>query len=81
MNFTLDLKSFRADERMALSLRAIYESYGYRPYKMSKFEEYELYSSNIDFHLLSSFHLLQALLLVISIICNNIVMKYFFVMF
>lgn len=49
MNFTLDLKSFRADERMALSLRAIYESYGYRPYKMSKFEEYELYSSNIDF--------------------------------
>ena len=49
MNFTLDLKSFRADERMALSLRSIYESYGYRPYKMSKFEEYELYSSNIDF--------------------------------
>ena len=49
MNFTLDLKSFRADERMALSLRSIYESYGYRPYKMSKFEEYELYSSNMDF--------------------------------
>ncbi len=49
MDFTLDLKSFRADERMALSLRSMYESYGYRPYKMSKFEEYELYSSNIDF--------------------------------
>ncbi len=49
MNITLDLKSFRADERMALSLRSIYEGYGYRPYKMSKFEEYELYSSNIDF--------------------------------
>lgn len=49
MNFTVDLKSFRADERMALTLRSIYESYGYRPYKMSKFEEYELYSSNMDF--------------------------------
>ncbi len=49
MNFTVDLKSFRSDERMALTLRSIYESYGYRPYKMSKFEEYELYSSNIDF--------------------------------
>ncbi len=49
MDFNIDLKSFRADERMALTLRSMYESYGYRPYKMSKFEEYELYSSNIDF--------------------------------
>ncbi len=49
MEIKLDLKSFRADERIAMSLRSIYESYGYRPYKMSKFEEYELYSSNIDF--------------------------------
>ncbi len=49
MEATLNLERFRADERIALSLRAIYESYGYRPYKMSKFEEYDLYSANIDF--------------------------------
>ncbi len=44
-----DNKRLRADERIAMSLRSIYESYGYTPYKMSKFEEYELYSNNIDF--------------------------------
>ena len=44
-----DNKRLRADERIAMSLRGIYESYGYTPYKMSKFEEYDLYSSNIDF--------------------------------
>ncbi len=49
MDLTLNLKGFGADERIALSLRSIYEDFGYRPYKMSKFEEYELYSSNMDF--------------------------------
>ncbi len=44
-----DNKRLRADERIAMSLRDIYECYGYAPYKMSKFEEYDLYSSNIDF--------------------------------
>lgn len=37
------------DERIALSLRALYNDYGYRYYKMEKFEEYDLYSKNKDF--------------------------------
>ncbi len=30
-------------------LRALYQSYGYLPYKMSKFEEYDLYARNKEF--------------------------------
>lgn len=37
------------DERIALSLRALYNDYGYKYYKMEKFEEYDLYSKNKDF--------------------------------
>lgn len=37
------------DERAMLALRSLYKSYGYRPFKMSKFEEYELYLRNKDF--------------------------------
>lgn len=37
------------DERAMLALRSLYKSYGYRPFKMSKFEEYELYLKNKDF--------------------------------
>ncbi|MBQ2877086.1 MAG: ATP phosphoribosyltransferase regulatory subunit [Clostridia bacterium] len=37
------------DERAMLALRSLYNSYGYRPFKMSKFEEYELYVRNKDF--------------------------------
>ncbi|MBQ7416060.1 MAG: ATP phosphoribosyltransferase regulatory subunit [Oscillospiraceae bacterium] len=36
-------------ERVALSLRALYNQYGYSQYKMSKFEEYDLYARNKDF--------------------------------
>ncbi len=36
-------------ERLNLSLRALYSRYGYRPYRMSKFEDYDLYSRNKDF--------------------------------
>ncbi len=36
-------------ENVTLSLRALYEKYGYSPYKMSKFEEYDLYARNKDF--------------------------------
>lgn len=36
-------------ERMIFGLRSIYAGYGYVPYKMSKFEEYDLYSRNKDF--------------------------------
>ena len=37
------------DERVALRLRDLYRSYGYAQYKMSKFEEYDLYARNKDF--------------------------------
>lgn len=36
-------------EKVALSLRTLYERYGYTQYKMSKFEEYDLYARNKDF--------------------------------
>ncbi|MCQ2463088.1 MAG: ATP phosphoribosyltransferase regulatory subunit [Clostridia bacterium] len=38
-----------ANEKYIFSLRSLYESYGYTLYKMSKFEEYDLYSKNKDF--------------------------------
>lgn len=37
------------DEKAILSLRQLYGKYGYLPYKMSKFEEYDLYVKNKDF--------------------------------
>ena len=37
------------DERAALNLRALYESYGYSKYKVNKFEEYALYMENKKF--------------------------------
>ncbi len=39
----------RNDERAVFALRSIYEKYGYKPYKMNKFEEYEFYLQNKDF--------------------------------
>lgn len=36
-------------EQTALSLGALFEGSGYLPYKMSKFEEYDLYARNKDF--------------------------------
>lgn len=44
-----------AEERTALALRALYAERGFQPYKMSKFEPYDLYASNKDF--LSSEHI------------------------
>ena len=41
--------NLKPDERAALLLRGIYERYGYRKYKMSRFEEYSLYAENKDF--------------------------------
>ncbi|MCE2604206.1 ATP phosphoribosyltransferase regulatory subunit, partial [Pseudomonas aeruginosa] len=32
-----------------MELRGLYEQYGYKKYKMSKFEEYSLYVENKDF--------------------------------
>ena len=37
------------EERAILTLRQLYRSYGYGPYKMSRFEEYDLYVRNKDF--------------------------------
>ena len=36
-------------EKAVFALREIYLSYGYLPYKMSKFEEYDLYLKNKEF--------------------------------
>lgn len=36
-------------EQAVFALRALYNRYGYAPYKMSKFEEYDLYARNKDF--------------------------------
>ena len=39
-------KVLKQEERISLALRALYKKYGYQPYKMSKFEEYDLYVTN-----------------------------------
>lgn len=45
----IDEKLLKSEEKAVFALRALYRQYGYLPYKMSKFEEYELYSRNKDF--------------------------------
>lgn len=37
------------EERAVFALRGLYQRYGYAPYKMSQFEEYDLYVRNKDF--------------------------------
>ncbi len=39
----------KEEERIALALRSLYKKYGYLPYKMSKFEPYDLYVENKQF--------------------------------
>lgn len=39
----------KREEKAVFSLRSLYRQYGYAPYKMSKFEEYEYYIRNKDF--------------------------------
>ena len=39
----------KQEEKAVFALRSLYRSYGYIPYKMSKFEEYEYYIRNKDF--------------------------------
>ena len=46
MNYENVLKT---DEKAIFELRSLYEKYGYIQYKMSKFEEYDLYVKNKDF--------------------------------
>lgn len=45
----IDETLLKNEERAAIELRSLYRRYGYLPYKMSKFEEYELYIRNKDF--------------------------------
>ncbi len=45
--FTANL--LKNDEKAVFALRSLYQKYGYTPYKMSKFEEYDLYVRNKDF--------------------------------
>ena len=40
---------FTREERVVFALRDLYRRYGYQPYRMSKFEEYELYVRNKEF--------------------------------
>ena len=39
----------KPEERAVFALRSLYQSYGYSQFKMSKFEEYDLYVRNKDF--------------------------------
>ena len=39
----------KTEEKAILTLRQLYRQYGYTPYKMSRFEEYDLYVRNKDF--------------------------------
>lgn len=41
--------SLEENEKITFALRSLYAAYGYSHYKMSKFEEYDLYSKNKDF--------------------------------
>lgn len=41
--------NLKPDERAALELRGLYEKFGYKKYKIGKFEEYSLYAANSDF--------------------------------
>ena len=45
----IDEKLLKNDELAVYKLRSLYSSFGYAQYKMSKFEEYDLYVRNKDF--------------------------------
>ncbi len=45
----LESPSLRPDERAGLMLRELYHRHGYQPYRMSKFEPYDLYAKNKSF--------------------------------
>ncbi len=42
-------KILTQEEQVSISLRSLYQQYGYLPYKMSKLEEYDLYVANKEF--------------------------------
>ena len=45
----IDDRVMNEQERISFRLRSLYSGYGYERYRMSKFEEYDLYSRNKDF--------------------------------
>lgn len=45
----IDQEILKFEEKVIFTLRSLYSRYGYKPFKMSKFEEYDLYSKNQDF--------------------------------
>ena len=45
----IDQSILKREEKAVFGLRSLYRKYGYCPYKMSKFEEYEYYIRNKDF--------------------------------
>ncbi len=45
----IDERILKSEERAVFALRSLYKSYGYKPFKMSKFEEYDFYVENKDF--------------------------------
>ncbi len=45
----MDNMIFKSGEAAVFKLRSLYKKYGFRPFKMSKFEEYDLYVRNKDF--------------------------------
>lgn len=45
----IDERYLKNEEKVIYNLRSLYGKYGYLPFKMSKFEEYELYVKNKDF--------------------------------
>lgn len=46
---TFNNEVIKNDEKAIFTLRSLYQKYGYKQYKMSKFEEYDLYARNKDF--------------------------------
>lgn len=46
---TFDRNTQRIEERVTFALRALFESYGYGRFRMSRFERYDLYAGNKDF--------------------------------
>ncbi len=46
---SFDLSVLNNSERIIFELRSLYSKFGYKAFKMSKFEEYDLYGSNKDF--------------------------------
>ncbi len=45
----MEKMKLKEEEKLLFALRDLYSEYGYRPFRMSKFETYELYAGNRDF--------------------------------